>query len=38
MSGERRVAAPEIDPDVPVKGPASYFSSIEKTYGQPIQP
>lgn len=21
----------------PVKGPASYFPSIEKTYGQPIQ-
>ncbi len=22
--------------DTPVKGPASYFPSIEKTYGQPI--
>lgn len=24
-------------PDTPVKGPASYFPSIEKTYGQPVQ-
>lgn len=23
--------------DKPVKGPASYFPSIEKTYGKPIQ-
>ena len=23
-------------PDEPVKGPASYFSSIEKKYGRPI--
>lgn len=23
--------------DKPVKGPASYFPSIEKTYGQPIE-
>ncbi len=23
-------------PDQPVKGPASYFPSIEKTYGRPI--
>ena len=22
--------------DTPVKGPASYFPSIEKTYGQPV--
>nr|WP_203656165.1 DUF4287 domain-containing protein [Demequina activiva] len=29
--------APEVDPDAKVKGPASYFPSIEKTYGRPIQ-
>ena len=23
-------------PDKPVKGPASYFPSIEKTYGRPV--
>lgn len=23
-------------PEAPVKGPASYFPSIEKTYGRPI--
>ncbi|MFN3866520.1 MAG: DUF4287 domain-containing protein [Demequina sp.] len=26
-----------MDPSVKVKGPASYFASIEKTYGRPIQ-
>jgi hypothetical protein len=25
-----------MDKAIPVKGPASYFPSIEKTYGQPI--
>lgn len=33
----RRVTAPEISPGEKIKGPASYFPSIEKTYGQPIQ-
>jgi len=32
-----RVIAPEIDPDNKPKGPASYFPSIEKTYGLPMQ-
>jgi hypothetical protein len=36
-TGGRRVVAPEVDPGVKVKGPASYFPSIEKTYGRPIQ-
>jgi len=36
-AGEHRVIAPEMDPDVKVKGPASYFPSIEKTYGKPMQ-
>ncbi|MFW1373631.1 DUF4287 domain-containing protein, partial [Vibrio parahaemolyticus] len=32
-----RVLAPDLSgPDKP-KGPASYFPSIEKTYGRPIQ-
>lgn len=31
-----RVTAPEIDPDNKPKGPASYFPSIEKTYGLPM--
>lgn len=30
-----RVPAPEMKPGV--KGPASYFPSIEKTYGRPMQ-
>jgi Domain of unknown function (DUF4287) len=34
---DRRVLAPEIAPGEKPKGPASYFPSIEKTYGQPIQ-
>lgn len=37
MSGESRVMAPSIEPESPPKGPASYFPSIEKTYGQPMQ-
>lgn len=32
-----RVTAPEIAPGEKPKGPASYFPSIEKTYGQPVQ-
>ncbi|WP_084626541.1 DUF4287 domain-containing protein [Demequina aurantiaca] len=31
-----RVAAPDLSGG-PVKGPASYFPSIEKNYGRPIQ-
>lgn len=34
---ERRVSAPDIDPANKPKGPASYFPSIEKTYGLPVQ-
>ena len=32
-----RVAAPVIAEGEKPKGPASYFPSIEKTYGQPVQ-
>jgi hypothetical protein len=33
-----RVTAPEPPPDgAKPKGPASYFPSIEKTYGRPVQ-
>lgn len=32
---ERRVIAPAAAPGV--KGPASYFPSIERTYGRPMQ-
>lgn len=32
-----RVVAPELPADGKLKGPASYFPSIEKKYGQPIQ-
>ena len=32
-----RVTAPEIDPNNKPQGPASYFPSIEKTYGLPMQ-
>ena len=36
MSGQvHRVVAPEVKPGA--KGPASYFPSIEKTYGKPMQ-
>ncbi|GGH48594.1 hypothetical protein GCM10010921_26180 [Microbacterium album] len=34
---EHRVVAPQIAPGERVKGPASYFPSIEKTYGRPVQ-
>lgn len=36
MTGHR-VTPPAPSPDGMVKGPASYFPSIEKTYGRPIQ-
>lgn len=37
MTG-RRVLAPELPSDgSKLKGPASYFASIESTYGQPMQ-
>jgi len=31
-----RIAAPDLSGEKP-KGPASYFPSIEKTYGRPMQ-
>ena len=34
---EPRVSAPIVPADGKLKGPASYFPSIEKTYGRPIQ-
>jgi hypothetical protein len=34
---EHRVSAPTPPADGKLKGPASYFPSIEKTYGRPIQ-
>jgi hypothetical protein len=34
---EHRVVAPTIGAGENVKGPASYFPSIEKTYGRPVQ-
>ena len=34
---EHRVTAPTPPPGGKLKGPASYFPSIEKKYGQPIQ-
>ena len=34
---EHRVTAPNPSPDGKFRGPASYFPSIEKTYGRPIQ-
>ena len=34
---EPRVPAPIVPADGKLKGPASYFPSIEKTYGRPIQ-
>lgn len=34
---DQRVLAPTIAPGEKVKGPASYFPSIEATYGRPIQ-
>jgi len=32
-----RVPAPELPVGVKLQGPVSYFPSIEKTYGQPVQ-
>lgn len=32
-----RLVAPAIAPGEKVKGPASYFPSIEKNYGRPMQ-
>lgn len=34
---QRRVTAPPAPADGKAKGPASYFPSIEKTYGKPMQ-
>jgi hypothetical protein len=34
---EHRVVAPAVVAGEKVKGPASYFPSIEKTYGRPVQ-
>lgn len=34
---EHRVMAPELPADGKVQGPASYFPSIEKKYGRPVQ-
>ena len=34
---EHRVTPPVIADGQSVKGPASYFPSIEKTYGRPMQ-
>jgi hypothetical protein len=34
---EHRVTAPVFAPGEKIHGPASYFASIEKTYGRPIQ-
>jgi hypothetical protein len=35
--GMSRVTAPSVKPGEKLAGPASYFPSIEKTYGQPMQ-
>ena len=35
--GSHRVVAPSTEPGTKAKGPASYFPSIEKTYGRPVQ-
>lgn len=37
MTEQHRVTAPTPSPGEKLKGPASYFPSIEKTYGRPIQ-
>lgn len=34
---EHRVPAPVLAEGEKAKGPASYFPSIEKTYGRPVQ-
>ena len=31
------IVAPVLEPGVKVNGPPSYFPSIEKTYGRPMQ-
>lgn len=36
-AGHPRVAAPELAPGAKLAGPVSYFPSIEKTYGRPMQ-
>ncbi|WP_460740787.1 DUF4287 domain-containing protein [Microbacterium neimengense] len=33
----KRVVAPSLEPGSTPKGPASYFPSIAKTYGRPLQ-
>ena len=37
MTEHRALAPAPAIPGVPLKGPASYFASIEQNYGQPIQ-
>jgi hypothetical protein len=37
MSPAKRVTAPKIEPGEKERGPASYFPSIESTYGRPVQ-
>lgn len=37
MTTHRVLAPAPPEPGVKVMGPASYFASIEKTYGRPIQ-
>lgn len=37
MSETHRVLAPLAEPGTKAKGPASYFPSIETTYGRPVQ-
>ena len=32
-----RLTPPDISPGIKLYGPPTYFPSIEKTYGQPIQ-
>lgn len=34
---EHRVLPPDVPPGTKLTGPASYFASIEKNYGRPIQ-
>jgi hypothetical protein len=34
---DARLAAPELKQGTTLKGPVSYFPSIEKNYGQPMQ-
>ncbi len=36
-AGNPRVQAPVVEPGQKLAGPASYFPSIEKTYGRPVQ-